>query len=173
MSSKNNYLTTRSSQGSLQWTDGVISVTDTVTDKLRVGMQLHMYQLGQLGGSQVKLDWVSGDYRLNDQLGFRAGRIKTVFGLFTDSQDVEPIFLWVLLPQSLYPIDNRDYMLSELGGEIYGRVSLGTGRGALRYHAQGGGASLEEDEGYMQQLAGYGLTFPRTPGGSIWGGDLR
>ena len=45
-SSKNNYLTTRSSQGSLQWTDGVISVTDSVTDKLRVGMQFHMYQLG-------------------------------------------------------------------------------------------------------------------------------
>ena len=139
-SSKNNYLTTRSSQGSLQWTDGVISVTDSVTDKLRVGMQFHMYQLGQLGGSQVELDWASGDYRLNDQLGFRAGKIKTVFGLFTDSQDVEPIFLWVLLPQSLYPIDNRDYMLSELGGEIYGRVNLGRGRGALRYHAQGGEA---------------------------------
>jgi hypothetical protein len=172
-SSKNNYLTTRSSQGSLQWTDGVISVTDSVTDKLRVGMQFHMYQLGQLGGSQVELDWASGDYRLNDQLGFRAGKIKTVFGLFTDSQDVEPIFLWVLLPQSLYPIDNRDYMLSELGGEIYGRVNLGRGRGALRYHAQGGEAYLEEDEGYMQQLAGYGLTFDRAPAGSIWGGDLR
>lgn len=172
-SSQNNYLTTRSSRGSLQWTDGVISVMDSVTDRLRVGMQLHMSQLGQLGGSQVKLDWASGDYRLNDHLGFRAGKIKTVFGLFTDSQDVEPIFLWVLLPQSLYPIDNRDYMLSEVGGEVYGRVGLGAGRGALRYHAQVGESYLEEDEGYMQQLAGYGLTFASHPGGSIWGGDLR
>jgi len=172
-SSKNNYLTATSSQGSLQWTDGAISVTDSVTDKLRIGIQLHMYQLGQFGGSQVELDWASGDYRVNDHIGFGAGKIKTVFGLFTDSQDVEPVFLWVLLPQSMYPIDNRDYLLSQLGAEVYGTLSLGERWGKLRYHAQAGESYLEEDEGYLQQLAVYGLTFAHNPGGSVRGGDLR
>ena len=41
-SSHNNYLSMQSSSGSLQWTDGAISVTDSLTDNLRVGIQLHM-----------------------------------------------------------------------------------------------------------------------------------
>src|SRR5690348_1583270 len=61
-SSNNNYLTMKSSSGSLQWTDGALNVTDTPTDKLRVGIQLHMYQLGDLGGSNIQVDWASGDY---------------------------------------------------------------------------------------------------------------
>src|SRR5271168_5256558 len=69
-SSKNNYLTTQSSSGSLQWTDGAVSVSDSLSDKLRVGIQLHMYQLGQLGGPNIEVDWASGDYRVNDYFGF-------------------------------------------------------------------------------------------------------
>ncbi|MGA3091113.1 MAG: hypothetical protein ABSD75_21095 [Terriglobales bacterium] len=60
----------QSSTGSLQWTDGAVSLTDSLTDKLRVGIQLHMYQLGQLGGPNIHVDWASGDYRVNDHLGF-------------------------------------------------------------------------------------------------------
>jgi hypothetical protein len=172
-SSNNNYLGMKSSQGSLQWTDGAISVTNSVTDKLRVGIQLHMYQLGEFGGSNVGVDWASGDYRLNDRFGFRAGKIKTVFGLFNDSQDVEPVFLWILLPQSMYPIDNRSFMLSELGGEVYGELSLGEGHGKLKYRAQVGESYLDQQQGYTQQLAQYGLTFPNMPLGTTRGGDLR
>ena len=58
-----------SSSGSAQWTEGAISISDPVTEKLRVGMQFHMYQLGQFGGSNVQVDWASGDYRFNDHLG--------------------------------------------------------------------------------------------------------
>src|ERR1019366_282445 len=36
-SSHNNYLTMQSSAGSLAWTDGAVSVSDSLTDKLRVG----------------------------------------------------------------------------------------------------------------------------------------
>jgi hypothetical protein len=84
-STHNNYLTMNSSSGSLQWTDGALSLSDSLSDSLRVGIQLHMYQLGQLGGPNVQIDWASGDYRVNDQFGFRAGKVKTVLGLFNDS----------------------------------------------------------------------------------------
>jgi hypothetical protein len=50
-SSNNNYLSMKSSQGSLQWTNGGVSFIDSLSDHLRVGIQLHMYQLGDLGGS--------------------------------------------------------------------------------------------------------------------------
>ncbi len=172
-SSHNNYLSMKSSDGSLQWTDGAVSVTDSVTDKLRIGIQLHMYQLGQLGGVNVQVDWASGDYRVNDYLGFRAGKVKTVLGLFNDSQDVNPLFLWILLPQSTYPIDNESFFLSHLGGEAYGEIPLGGRAGMLRYSGYVGNNALDLNGGYLKQIAELGLVFTAAPAGTTYGGDLR
>jgi len=172
-SSNNNYLTMHSSTGSLQWTDGAISVTDSLSDNLRVGIQLHMYQLGQLGGPNVEVDWASGDYKVNDHFGFRAGKVKTVIGLFTDSQDVDAVFLWTLLPQSSYPIDNEGFFLAHLGGEVYGDLSLGKRQGKLRYSAYAGQSSLPLNGGYLKQIADGGLVFTSSPDGKTYGGDLR
>jgi len=55
-SSANNYLTMPSSHGSLQWTEDAISVNDPLNDDLRVGMQIHMYQMGQVGGPNIQVD---------------------------------------------------------------------------------------------------------------------
>jgi len=172
-SSHNNYLTMQSSSGSLQWTDGAVSVTDSLTDNLRVGIQLHMYQLGQLGGPNVQVDWASGDYRINDYLGFRAGKVKTPLGLFNDSQDVDAVFLWILLPQGAYPIDNKSFYLSHVGGEVYGNLILGKRTGSLQYRGYAGQNNLDLNGGYLKQSAGFGLVFTSPPGGKTYGGDLR
>jgi hypothetical protein len=171
-STNNNYLTMKSSGGSLQWTEGAISLNDAVSDKLRVGIQLHMYQMGQIGGPQVLIDWASGDYKMNDNLGFRLGKVKVPFGLFNDSQDVDALFLWVLLPQCNYPDDNRDFNLAVMGGEVYGRLSFGD-RERVQYRGYVGENRLDANGGYMLQLSQYGLTFPSPPGGKVVGGDLR
>ena len=172
-STHNNYLTMKSSDGSLQWTEGAISVSDDVTDKLRVGIQLHMSHMGQFGGPELDVDWASGDYKFNDHLGVRVGKIKTPVGLYNDSQDVDSLFLWVLLPQAMYPVDNRDYNLSEMGGEVYGALDLGKKRGELQYRGHIGGSALAPDGGYLRQMAEYGLTFASPPSGRSYGGDLR
>lgn len=172
-SSHNNYLTMKSSAGSLQWTEGAISVSDAVTNKLRIGIQLHMYHMGQFGGPDVRVDWASGDYKVNDYLGFRVGKIKTPLGLYNDSQDVDALFLWVLLPQAMYPNDNRDYDLSEMGGEVYGGINLGERGGRVQCRGHVGASQLDANGGYVQQLAEAGLTFPTPPGGKTYGGDLR
>ena len=172
-SSNNNYLTMKTSAGSLQWTDGAISVTDSLSDNLRVGIQLHMYQLGQLGGPNVQVDWASGDYKVNDHLGFRAGKVKTALGLFNDSQDVDAVFLWILLPQSIYPIDNKSFYLAHLGGEVYGALSLGSRAGNLQYRGYAGQANLDLNGGYVKQSADDGLVFTAAPGGKTYGVDLR
>jgi hypothetical protein len=172
-SSQNNYLTMKSSAGSLQWTDGGVSFSDSLTDSLRVGIQLHMYQLGDLGGSNVQVDWASGDYRVNDHLGFRAGKVKTVLGLFNDSQDVDSIFLWILLPQSNYPIDNKSFFLAHVGGEMYGEMPLGSRAGKLQYRGYAGQDNLDLTGGYVKQAADGGVVFTAAPGGKIYGGDLR
>jgi hypothetical protein len=172
-SSHNNYLTMKSSDGSAQWTDGALSVSDSLTDKLRVGIQLHMYQLGDLGGPNVQVDWASGDYRVNDYFGFRAGKVKTPIGLFNDSQDVDAVFLWTLLPQCVYPIDNKSYLLSHVGGEVYGGLPLGSRAGKLEYRGYAGQNSLDLTGGYIKQFADAGLVFTSAPGGKVYGGDLR
>jgi hypothetical protein len=173
LSSHNNYLSMQSSSGSLQWTDGAVSFTDSLTSNLRVGIQLHMYQLGQLGGPNVQVDWASGDYKVNDYLGFRAGKVKTALGLFNDSQDVDAIFLWILLPQSVYPADNKSVLLAHLGGEVYGELPLGPRGGKLFYSGFAGERILDRNEGYVQQLAEDGLTFATPPEGKTYGGDLH
>jgi len=172
-SSNNNYLSMKSSTGSLQWTEGAISVSDPVTDNLRVGIQLHMYQVGRFGGPNVNVDWASGDYKFNERLGFRAGKIKTPLGLFNDSQDVDSLFLWILLPQAMYAVDNKGFNLSELGGEMYGALSLGNRGGSLQYRGHAGNSTLDSNGGYAEQLAGLGLVFQAPPGGETFGGDLR
>ena len=172
-SSNNNYLTMDSSKGSLQWTEGAISLSDPLTDNLRVGIQLHMFQMGQLGGPEIVVDWASGDYKFNDRLGFRAGKVKIPIGLFNDSQDVDSLFLWILLPQSAYPIDNRDFNLSVLGGEMYGGMSLGKRGGLLQYRGYLGENRLSANGGYVEQLEEVGLTFPTPPSGKAFGGDVR
>lgn len=172
-SSHNNYLTTHSSSGSLQWTEGAISFSDSLTNSLRVGIQLRMYQLGQLGGPNVQVDWASADYRVNDYFGFRAGKVKTVIALFNDSQDVDALFLWTLLPQGVYPSDNEGYFLSHLGGEVYGYVPLGERLGKLRYDGFAGESYLPLDGGYIKQIADAGLVLTSEPSGKTYGGDLR
>jgi hypothetical protein len=172
-SSHNNYLTMQSSSGSLEWTDGAVSFTDSLTNNLRVGIQLHMYQLGELGGPHAEVDWASGDYKVNDYLGFRAGKVKTALGLFNDSQDVDAIFLWILLPQSVYPADNKSFLLAHLGGEVYGELPLGDRGGRLLYRGLAGESILDANGGYVHQLAEDGLTFATPPQGKTYGGDLR
>jgi hypothetical protein len=172
-SSHNNYLSMKSSDGSVQWTDGAVSVSDSLTDKLRVGIQLHMYQLGDLGSANVQIDWASGDYRVNDYFGIRAGKVKTALGLFNDSQDVDAVFLWILLPQSIYQIDNKSFFLAHVGGEVYGGLPLGRRIGKLQYRGYAGQANLDLNGGYVKLAADAGVAFETAPGGKIYGGDLR
>ena len=163
----------KSADGSPQWTDAAVNISDSVSNKLRVGIQLHMYQLGEFGGSNVQVDWALGDYRVNDHFGIRAGKVKTVWGLFTDSQDVDAIFLWILLPQGSYSIDHKSFYLAHIGGEVYGDVSLGDRAGTLRYEAYAGQSTVDLNDGYVKQFAESGLVFTSALGGKTYGGDLQ
>jgi hypothetical protein len=94
-------------------------------------------------------------------------------GLFNDSQDVDAIFLWVLLPQCSYPVDNEGFFLSHLGGEVYGYLPFGKRGGKLRYDGYAGHSYLPLDGGYIKQLTDLGLIFTNEPTGKTYGGDMR
>jgi hypothetical protein len=172
-SSNNNYVSLKSSEGSPQWTDAAVNISDSLADNLRVGLQLHMYQLGEFGGSNIQVDWASGDYRVNDHFGIRAGKVKTVWGLFNDSQDIDAVFLWILLPQGSYSTDHKSFYLAHVGGDVYGSLSLGKRAGMLHYVAYAGQATIDLNDGYIQTFAQLGLVFTNSLGGKTYGGDLQ
>jgi hypothetical protein len=137
----NDYLI-NSSRGSSEFSEAGFNATAQLTDKLRVGLQLFAYDLGTIGNFAVKADWYYLDYRLRDWIGVRAGRLKIAYGLYNDVSDIDAARVPALLPSSVYPFADREFLLAQTGGELYGYVSLGRG-GALDYRAYGGAVPLE------------------------------
>ena len=139
---RNNYIDTNSTHGSFQFSEIGINFTKVLVDKLRFGVQLFAEDLGPTGNYNVRADWFYLDYRWQDWLGIRAGRVKIPFGLYNEINDVDSARISVLLPQSVYPIQNRDYLLAQTGGELYGYLRLGP-LGALDYAGYAGTIFLD------------------------------
>ena len=168
----NNWLTMKTSSGSGAMTDMGLNLSTQLTDKLHVGAQVFDRNLGQLGQWHPSLDWAVADYRFNSWFGIRAGKVKTTMGLYTDSQDLDFLRTFALLPQSVYPTDIRDATIAHLGGDIYGTVSLLHNLGALSYAAFAGHRSDSLYSGYEYLTSAYHLYYSRY-GGLQYGADLR
>jgi hypothetical protein len=134
----NNYLARETKEhGSVEFSEVGLNFTTQLTDQLRLGMQLFARDLGDDGNYKPQFDWYYLDYRFRDWLGIRAGRTKIPFGLYNEVNDVDMARVPILLPQSMYPIENRNMLLAQTGGELYGTVPL-LRVGALEYRVYGG-----------------------------------
>jgi hypothetical protein len=140
-STDNNYLA-NSERGSFEFAEAGINFTKALTDRLRVGLQLFTRDLGPIGNYEAKFDWFYLDYRFADWLGIRAGRTKLPFGLYNEINDADAARVPIILPQSVYPVRSRDYLLAQTGLEIYGYRTLGRA-GALDYRLYGGTIFIE------------------------------
>jgi hypothetical protein len=170
-SNHNNYLTMKTSRGSFAMTDIGVNASVELADKLHVGAQVYDRDFGNLGRWHPELDWLVVDYRFKDWLGFRAGAVKTVFGLSNDSQDVDALHTFALLPQSVYPTDLRDATLNHWGGDLYGEIPL-RHAGDLSYTIYGGQRRDGRNGGYPYLESPFGIRFDRF-GGPQFGQDLR
>ena len=169
---QNNWLTMHSSQGSGAFTDFGANISTQITDKFRVGAQVYDRNLGNLGEWHPTLDWAFADYRFKSWFGVRGGKVKTVLGLYNDTQDLDFLHTFALLPQSVYPTDLRDSTIAHLGGDVYGRISLKHGLGDFAYTAYAGHRSDSIYSGYAYVSSAYGVNKPRYAG-LQYGGDLR
>jgi hypothetical protein len=162
----NNYLDNGTTGGSFQFSEIGVNFTKSLTDRLRLGLQLFAQDLGPAGNYTVQMDWFYVDYRLTDWLGIRFGRVKIPFGLYNEVNDVDSARLSVLLPQSVYPIENSNYLLAQTGGELYGYLRLGSA-GAIDYHAYAGTIFAEAvtSPGSFVQITS--LTTPYVVGGRV------
>jgi len=172
-SSGNNYLTANSSNGTLDWTEGAINFGQPLSDKLRVGIQLHTLRLGKLGKQKVDVDWAYGDYKVNDRFGVRAGKVKTPIGLYNDSQDIDPLHVWALLPGSLYSIDNKSDFLAHTGVDAYGSLPLSPKAGSIGYQVFVGSHVLDPDGGLYVLGNDLGISMGKDLSGPVYGLDLR
>jgi hypothetical protein len=169
---QNNIFTTNSSNGSPAWTEAVVNVTALPEPKLRVGVQARYFLLGNLGNA-ITLDWASADYKVNDHLGVRFGKVKTPTGLFNEIQDIDPSYMWSLLPQGIYPITSRNTLLAHYGGVVYGTVKLDRRVGKFEYRAFGGERVLASNDGYFIPYQDQGFTIPNGENGPTYGGALH
>lgn len=170
-SGQNNWLTMNTSQGSGAFTDFGLNLSMKVTDRFRVGAQGYDRNLGKLGQYHPSLDWGGVDYRLRSWFGVRTGKVKTTLGLYNDSEDLEFLRTFALLPQSVYPTDLRDATMAHLGGDVYGSAVL-RHLGEIAYTAYAGHRSDSIHSGYPFLLSQYGTHF-RSFGGLQYGADLR
>lgn len=149
-SSQHNYLA-QSERGSFEFAEVGLNFTKQISERLRVGMQLFMRDLGPIGNYKPQFDWFYLDYSFFDWLGLRAGRTKIPFGLYNEINDIDSARVPILLPQSVYPTQNRDYLLAQTGLELYGRVPL-SALGDLEYRTYGGTIFFEEDSSEIAEL---------------------
>jgi hypothetical protein len=165
-------LTTSSSNGSPAWTETVVNVSAQPIPKLRVGVQARYFLLGNYGNT-ITLDWAAADYKANDRFGVRFGKVKIPSGLFNEIQDIDPSYMWSLLPQSVYPIGSRNSVLAEYGGVTYGTLALGSKGGKLEYRGWGGEEVIGESDGYWVSQHEEGLDLPNGLGGVSYGAALH
>ncbi|HEV2647129.1 MAG TPA: hypothetical protein VGU46_12255 [Acidobacteriaceae bacterium] len=168
----NNILTTNSSDGSPNWFEGVVNISAQPTPKLRVAVQGRFESFGN-ATNQISLDYANADYKVNDFLGVRFGKVKSPSGLFNEMQDIDPSYMWSLLPQSVYPIGSRNSVLSHFGGVVYGRVRLGKHLGKLEYRGWAGQRVLNSGDGYFVPQVEKGLILPNGFSVPVSGAALR
>jgi hypothetical protein len=123
-----------SSRASLELFEAGVNVSTEVTDRLRAGLQLFSRDLGSIRDASPRLDWAFFDFRWRPWLGLRAGIIRMPFGLYNEYVDIDAARLPILLPSSVYPIRERDVLISHTGFGLYGHRAIGPG-GDLEYQA--------------------------------------
>jgi hypothetical protein len=170
----NNWLTMKSGDGlgSGQFTDFGGNVSIQVTDRLLVGVQVYDRDLGQLGKWHPQLDWAVASYKFKPWLRIRGGKVKTTMGLFNDTQDLDFLHTFALLPQSVYPTDVRDVTLAHTGLDVYGDIPVGEKGGTLSYTAFVGHRQDSPYGGYAYLIQSDGSHFD-SMGGLQYGADLR
>lgn len=160
---ENNFITNNSGDGSFNYNELGINFSGEIVDRLRLGGQLFLYDRGRYGKDKVSwnsIDWAYADYRVQDWLGVRFGKIKTTWGLYGDTRDIDALRTCIILP----PIYNemlRDSTIAMTGGELYGTIPLHSS-GTLYYRIQAGGMELDTDDGtVLRTTDGFARRLPQ------------
>jgi hypothetical protein len=89
----------------------------------------------------------------------RFGKVKVPSGLFNETQDIDPSYMFALLPQSIYPLPSRNGQLAAFGGVAYGSLNEFSKKvGQLQYRFWAGERVLPSNDGYWTAFNESGIT---------------
>ncbi len=132
LKSDKNQFYANTKDGTFQFNEVGVNFSTELTDSLRVGLQLLSRDLGDVGNNAIEIDWAYGLYRWKDWLTLQAGLIKTPWGLYNDTRDLDMLRTPIFLPPSLYVEEARGIYNSIWGIGVGGSFLLGN-VGALNY----------------------------------------
>jgi hypothetical protein len=151
LTDSNNYLA-ETEDGTFEFNELGINFSTDLTDLLHIGVQLFARDLGTVGNDDVVLDWAYADYRWQDWLGIRAGRIKIDYGLYNETREMDMLRTGVMLPQSVYSELWRDSFSCINGAALYGYIPVSF-MGRLAYDLQIGAMTFKKDAGFTRAFA--------------------
>jgi hypothetical protein len=169
---QNNFLAMTTSNGSPRWTEAVVNLGAAPISGLRIGVQLRYELLGNYS-NEIVLDWAEADYKVAESFGVRFGKVKIPSGLFNEIQDIDPSYLWSLLPQGTYPISSRTGQLATFGGVAYGTFSVPSHLGKIDYRGWSGDVTLPSNDGYFLTFTEEGIVFSNGLSSVQTGGALH
>lgn len=147
---ENDYLAA-TKDGTFQFNEFGINFSTDLTDNLRVGVQFFGRDLGPEGNDEVKLDWAYMDYRWNDWMGFRIGKMKLDYALYNETREMDMLRTSIMLPQSIYTELWRDTFSTAKGVGVYGKVPAAM-VGSFVYSAQVGVLPLSDEGGFASAM---------------------
>jgi hypothetical protein len=170
---KYNYLG-KSSEGSFRFSEAGLNLSFNPFPRTRVSAQVFTYDVGDAGEYDVVLDYAHVEYKFDDEIGVRVGRIRRPEGIYNDIQDLDLSRTWVLLPQGIYNARWRDFYLALDGGEIFGTIPLSLA-GSLTYDFYYGIQHPKLNGGLALQKANLppfqplvDINAPQMGGGQLW-----
>ena len=114
-------------------------------------------EVSEAESGEAAIDWAFGEYRVNDALRVRAGKVKNPFGLFMEVKDVGTLRPFFTLPQSIYGASNfgaESYMGAGITGAWDGE------RWGLGYDLYFGALEIPAFEPTAAPMVGLGGTAP-------------
>ena len=140
-----NYLVDDSRDGTAEFHEAAVSIQARPEEKLRVGLQFLARDFGESGNNDVVIDWAYADYRYSDYTGFRFGKLKMLQGLYGQGRDVDMLRPTIMLPQSVYNEEHRDFIVGLEGAGVYGNIPLDDG-GQVDYELYAGTLNVPDPE---------------------------
>lgn len=141
--------------GTFEFNEFGVNVVATPIERLRIGVQLIAYDLGQYGNDEVQLDWAFGEYQIPILDGFDisvvAGRFKTGHAFYNDYRDLDMTRSSVFLPRSVYSASFRDFFLAANGAQLNANIDAGV-VGSFTLSGFLGTQNIDEDEGPLRDV---------------------
>ncbi len=158
--------------GTFQFNEMGINFSTKVADSLHIGMQFFSRDLGPTYNDEIEVDWAYADFRWRDYLGLRVGKIKTPFGLYHETRDVDMLRTSIIMPSAVYDENLRDTTMALVGVGIYGEI-LTSYFGNFGYQLLGGSNNVSSNGGTAATVGASTFEVNSVQIGDIVAGSLQ